>query len=1159
MGLNRAQQVETLFLAASELEACKRAEFLEKACGGDTSLQAEIEELLAAHEQAGDLMEVPALALLTSLPPEGVGEARVGHKVGPFQIVRVIASGGMGVVYEATQEHPHRTVALKMMRTCLPSKTARRRFEYEAEILGRLHHPFIAQVYEAGTYEYDSCSIPYFAMEYLPEARPIIEYATSKSLGTRKRVELFGKVCEAIHYGHQQGVIHRDLKPSNILVDAAGMPKVIDFGVARTTNSDLALTTLQTDVGQLVGTLQYMSPEQCDADPKRLDTRSDVYSLGVVLYELLSGELPYDVRHVPLAQAACIIREQMPRRLSAIRKALRGDLETIVRKALEKDKERRYGSAEDLAQDLSRYLKHQPIEARPPSAVYQLRKMVARHRAAFALLAVLMVLLVVFGISMTVLSARARREAAQARREADTAQQILGYVVGLIQAIDPTDTSEPDLSRGQALTARDILEWSTQKVFESLADQPRAQAMLLSTLGMVYRGLGLGERAAELFQTGLDIRQELYGGDHAEILDSLRDLAVITQYQGNLARAEELRREALAMSCRLFGEVHLEVAEDHFQLAALLRVKEQYGEAEVQYRQALGIRQQLLGPEHVDVAYLQWQLAGLLQLRGDHEEAKKLCRGALEMTRRLVGEEHVAVSQALVCLASILLSGGSYTEAETHYREALAMRCRLLGNEHVLVADVLVNLASLQREQERYDQAEASLEEALAIVRRLVGEGHPSVANVFYQWGALRQVQGRTKEAEAQYQRALEILRGSVGEEHLQVANVLSNLAALQKGQRRYKEAEENYQDALAILRQLFGEEHPQVAVVLYNLGHLRQEEGRHQEAEAQYREMLGMARRLVGKEHPLVADVLVSLASLQREQGRYEEAEANLQEALLIVRGLFTEEHPRVTRVLYNLAFLRQAQGRPEEVEALVRERLAVLKKDGAELPLEFTETLRLLARVKYATGCYDEAEALHREVLSIQRRVLGEDHPDVGATLYDLAQALLAEGDREALQALYEQALALHEKVIELPEEDPRRSGFLLLLGELRLGQGDPEGAEAYLRGCVEIRRKVLPEGDRLIAYAESVLGNCLTALGRHDEAEELLLGSFPVIEKLYGPSHPTRTQEAMRRIVALYEAWGKPAQAQAWRGRLISSESSDAPRQVVAGGENDGAAMR
>ena len=385
MSTGRWQRVQELFEAALACSPEERDTLLAERCGDDAELRAEVESLLAHDEQAPpEFMHPPQIDREDPDPTGGDGpDPRIGKKIGRYSIQEVIAAGGMGTVYLAQQEHPRREVALKVMRAGVSSRSGIRRFEYESQVLAHLKHPHIAQVYEAGVHEEATPAgkvrVPYFVMEFIEGARSITAYADENGLRTRERLELFARVCDAVHHGHQKGIIHRDLKPPNLLVDASGHVKVIDFGVARSTDADMAVTTVRTDAGELVGTLQYMSPEQCDANPHELDTRSDVYSLGVVLYELLTGKPPYDTSTSTIYQATRTIKEQMPRRLSTINRKLRGDAETIVLKALEKAPDKRYPSAADLAQDIRRFLNREPIEARPPTAWTKAQRWIARH------------------------------------------------------------------------------------------------------------------------------------------------------------------------------------------------------------------------------------------------------------------------------------------------------------------------------------------------------------------------------------------------------------------------------------------------------------------------------------------------------------------------------------------------------------------------------------------------------------------------------------------------------------------------------------------------------------------------------------------------------------------------------------------------------------
>ncbi len=382
---NRAQK---LFHAALSREPDDRESFLSAACVDDDALHDEVRSLLESDSQADALFPLDNVDDHCAVEAPEV-DPLIGTRFDQYTIKSVIATGGMSTVYLAEQDRPRRSVALKVMSAAYTSREALKRFEFESQVLARLQHPNIAQVYDAGTARPEMqhashatlppTDVPYFVMEYVPDAQSITDHARERYLPTRRRLELFVKVCDAVHYGHQRGIIHRDLKPANILVDANDQPKVIDFGVARATNSDVAVTTMRTDVGQLIGTLQYMSPEQCDADPHNIDTRSDVYSLGVVLYELLCDRLPYDVRNATIHAATRTICGQPPDRPSARDRKLRGDIEQVMLKALEKDRDKRYASAAEFAADLRRFLRGEPVEAKPPTAWVKAIRWTIRH------------------------------------------------------------------------------------------------------------------------------------------------------------------------------------------------------------------------------------------------------------------------------------------------------------------------------------------------------------------------------------------------------------------------------------------------------------------------------------------------------------------------------------------------------------------------------------------------------------------------------------------------------------------------------------------------------------------------------------------------------------------------------------------------------------
>ncbi|HYL39540.1 MAG TPA: serine/threonine-protein kinase [Bryobacteraceae bacterium] len=433
MNDERWQKIERLYHSALELEEIQRAAFLQQACAGDKSIEREVISLLAESEGTGDFLEAPALEvaareLAASTVPAGHSHPAA---IGRYRIIRLLGEGGMGTVYEAEQEEPRRVVALKVIKLGLATPDRLRRFRQESQALARLQHPGIAQIYEFNTADTGFGPQPYFAMEFI-RGLPLRQYADAHRLDTRQKLALMVKVCEAVHHAHQRGLIHRDLKPGNILVDETGQPKVLDFGVARVIEADspegAAHLTMQTGLGQLVGTLAYMSPEQALGDPLEVDIRSDVYSLGVILYVLLSGQLPYEVSHRQLPEAARVICEQEPASLSSMSRNYRGDIETLVRKALEKDKTRRYASAAELASDIQHYLNNEPIMARPPSAGYQLKKFARRHRAGVAVGGLALVAL--FGATVSV-----AWEARIARQERDRAQQRFNDVRGLARQV----------------------------------------------------------------------------------------------------------------------------------------------------------------------------------------------------------------------------------------------------------------------------------------------------------------------------------------------------------------------------------------------------------------------------------------------------------------------------------------------------------------------------------------------------------------------------------------------------------------------------------------------------------------------------------------------------------------------------------------------------
>jgi tetratricopeptide (TPR) repeat protein/tRNA A-37 threonylcarbamoyl transferase component Bud32 len=536
---------------------------------------------LEEREHVDPLPETQTVQKRNAAAPEDI---RPLEQVGHYRIKRLIASGGMGTVYEATQDSPRRVVAVKVMKPGLASRAAMRRFEFEAHVLGRLRHPGIAQIYEAGTHCDHAGSVPYFAMEYIPNAKPLTRFVTEHKLGTRQRIGLFAQVCDAVHHGHQKGVIHRDLKPSNILVDASGQVKIIDFGVARGTDSDLSLTTQCTDVGQLIGTLQYMSPEQCAGDPHDIDTRSDVYALGVVFFELLTGQLPYDVREEAIHEATRVIREEQPARLSTFDRTLRGDVETIAFKALEKDRARRYQSASDFGRDIERYLANKPIQARPPSVVYRFRKFVRRRRVPVAAAAAIVL---AFGVGADrqiraswAESVMRTREtaysvflAAQPDEALSNPRKIIADCTRAIE-IDPSLALAYAL-RAKALTLADQDEAAWRDAKQAVEIEPN-NAYAQRTLAHVHLMRGEFEQARDAYERGFqkfvmdtDLPRDLH--NRARVHSVLGDYEQALRYHdGAIALAPHASRVHVSRGLTRLSAGHVESAIADFQVARSL-------------------------------------------------------------------------------------------------------------------------------------------------------------------------------------------------------------------------------------------------------------------------------------------------------------------------------------------------------------------------------------------------------------------------------------------------------------------------------------------------------------------------------------------------------------------------------------------------------------
>jgi tetratricopeptide (TPR) repeat protein/predicted Ser/Thr protein kinase len=573
-----------------------------------------------------DPFELPTGTRLTATAPGAIRRERreVPASIGDYRILAVLGEGGMGTVYRAEQKNPHRIVALKVIKPGVSSDEHLRRFELEAEVLGRLQHPGIAQIYEAGTADSGLGPQPYFAMEFI-QGRPLMEYADALRLDTSRRLAVMTQVCEAVEHAHQRGIIHRDLKPGNILVDQNGQPKVLDFGVARVTDSD-AQVTRQTDMGQLIGTLAYMSPEQVLADPLALDIRSDVYALGVILYELLASKLPYKTQGKAMHEVVQAIREEDPAPLSSINRSYRGDIDTIVAKALEKDKTRRYASAADLAGDIRRHLTNEPIVARPPSATYQLGKFARRHKALVAATASVFLVLVVGVVASTreaVRAHRAERAAEEQRRRADQEAAVAKAVSDFLQndllaQASAANQSSPNAKPDPDLKVRTALDRAAAGIQGRFEQQPELEAAIQDTIGRTYYQLGLYPEARNQLERALDLYRRALGEENPKTLTTMSRLGRTAWLQGEYPEAETLLGRALEIQRRVLGPEHPDTLYSMNNLGNVYRSQGRDPQAEALYSQTLETRRRVLGPQHPDTLTSMNNLANVYWSQGKY-------------------------------------------------------------------------------------------------------------------------------------------------------------------------------------------------------------------------------------------------------------------------------------------------------------------------------------------------------------------------------------------------------------------------------------------------------------------------------------------------------------------------------------------------------------
>jgi serine/threonine-protein kinase len=826
----RWERLQTLFHDAANLPRGEQRAFLENACGEDEGLMAEVLAMLEedAREQCvldRDMGYVAHQVLdrcYTAVPDS--------KEFGPYLIKEVLGEGGMGVVYLAQRKDLGNVVAIKVLRDAWLSPSRRERFASEQRTLAQLTHPSIARLYDADTLPDGT---PWFVMEYV-EGLPLTRYCEKHNCSIERRLRLFRQVCEAVQHAHGQAVIHRDLKPSNIFVKLDGSVRLLDFGIAKQVEG-LDAPKDQTRTVLRLMTPAYAAPEQVRG--ASVGVHTDVYSLGVILYELLAGRLPFDFANLTPAEAASIVADHEPGkpsvaakaagdgRLQQASKAEWADLDVLCLKAMHKDPLRRYRSVEALIRDLDHYLNGEPLEARPDSLRYRVGKFMGRNQRAVGAAAAVFVVVVGVVVFFTVRLARARNAALA---EAARTQRIQTFMMNLFQGGDKQTGPADDLR------VTTLIDRGAQEA-RSLDAEPAVQAELYQTLGSIYQTLGKLEPADKLITSSLDQRKKLFGADSPEVAETLMQLAQLRDAQARLDEAEKLARQALEMSKRHLSPAHPQVAKASSGLGKILEDRGDYEQAIAVLEEAMRL-QTGSGDPTPELSETLSELANCHFYAGHYEISNSLNLRALAIDRQLYGERHPHIADDLINLGAIQAETGDYTEAEKYYRQGLDIIQSFYGKDHPETASALTMIARVVIPQNRLGEAEGMLREARGIQERVYGKVHPRVASTLNEMGNIARQQGKFKEAEAHYTRMADIYREVYHGKHYYIGIALANLGGVYSEQKQYGRAEDLYRQALQMYAETLPPDHQNVGITKVRLGRALLLEHRYPEAEAETR-----------------------------------------------------------------------------------------------------------------------------------------------------------------------------------------------------------------------------------------------------------------------------------------------------------------------------------
>jgi serine/threonine protein kinase/tetratricopeptide (TPR) repeat protein len=1204
--------VNEIFVQAIEAGSpAGRVAVLDRSCRDDADLRRKVEALLMAHDRAGTFLDHPAPGFAAS-PPGATGEAPTlaaeetgdsapaprdnaetrdqppaptqifacdpsptddpvprpitegpGTRVGPYKLLQQIGEGGMGVVYMAEQEQPvRRKVALKIIKPGMDTAQVVARFEAERQALALMDHPHIAKVLDAGATD---TGRPFFVME-LVKGVPITEYCDQVQLNPRERLELFVPVCRAIQHAHQKGIIHRDVKPSNVmvtLVDGRPTPRVIDFGVAKATGQRLTEQSLFTQYGAIVGTLEYMSPEQAEMSALDVDTRSDVFSLGVLLYELLTGSTPLErarLREAGYAEILRRIREEEPPRPSTrlsgsgealvsiaarrhteparLTRLVRGELDWIVMRALEKDRTRRYETAAGFARDVERYLADEAVEACPPSRRYRLRKFARKNRGTLTTAAAFALVLLVAAVGGGYLAVRATRaerlarsRLAESEQSRDQAKAVSQFMVEAFRKPDPDQD-------GRDLKVINMLDAAEARLGSQFAGSPAIRGALLRALGETYVGLGLPARAVEVTTRALALLEASLGPDHFDTLDCRHSLTIAYLDAERPDDAIALNEGTLKLGTPRLGRDHPSTLGSLNTLAAAYAQVGRTAEAIAMGEAALKLSDAKLGPDHPSARAMRNTLAGAYLAAGRTAEAVAMHAENLKRQTAMLGPDHPRVLKTRVNLGDAYRQAGRAAEAIPLDEETLKLALAKLGPDNFVTRMSRVGLAEAYRQAGRASKAIAIYE---GLIEQGTANSGPDPLNLLalreHLAEAYRQA-GRTADAIAMDEGTLKLIRARPGPP-LETSAFIARLANDYNSTWRRAEAIALNRETLGFLTASLGPDHSSTLACRANLADAYRQAGRAAEAIPLDEETLKLTEARLGPDHPETIVSRVGLGETYRQAGRMAEAIAMNEETLKLGTAKLGPDHATTRAVRNNLATAYQQAGRTAEAIVMHEKALEIeTARLGSDDPSLLNGRSNLAEAYRQA-GRLAEAVAMYEETLKRSIARLGPGHPGTLTVRNNLAAAYQSSGrNEEAIGLLREVAPAI-AKAFGPGHPNTLRSSNRL--AGLLVQAGRWAEAEPLLRESLKITGAKPPD-DWGTFQAQSLLGACLLARGQFAEAEPLLVSGYEGLKaresKLSALDRP-RPAEAAARVVRLYEAWGKPEKADEWRRKLGAGE--------------------